>query len=81
MRSVLAPAALAAAGGGNNSPARAAEALHLHRNAVGARIRKIVQLTGADPNEPDVRLALQLACRAGLSTSPGEPSAPPDLRP
>lgn len=37
----------------NNSPARAAEALHLHRNAVGARIRKIVQLTGADLNEPD----------------------------
>ncbi|MGW1406825.1 helix-turn-helix domain-containing protein [Streptomyces sp. NPDC002403] len=54
----------------NNSPARAAEALHLHRNAVGARIRKIVQLTGADLNEPDVRLALQLACRAGLSTAP-----------
>ncbi|MFC9622875.1 PucR family transcriptional regulator [Streptomyces sp. NPDC056930] len=65
----------------NNSPARAAQALHLHRNAVGARIRKIVQLTGADLNEPDVRLALQLACRAGLSTPPGEPSAPPDLRP
>ncbi|MFJ1822618.1 MULTISPECIES: PucR family transcriptional regulator [unclassified Streptomyces] len=54
----------------NNSPARAAEALHLHRNAVGARIRKIVQLTGADLNDPDVRLALQLACRAGLSATP-----------
>ncbi|MFE6665527.1 PucR family transcriptional regulator [Streptomyces sp. NPDC057697] len=53
----------------NNSPARAAEALHLHRNAVGARIRKIVRLTGADLNEPDVRLALQLACRAGLSAA------------
>ncbi|MEV7722956.1 helix-turn-helix domain-containing protein [Streptomyces sp. NPDC088184] len=54
----------------NNSPARAADALHLHRNAVGARIRKIVQLTGADLNDPDVRLALQLACRAGLSATP-----------
>ncbi|MFB8033958.1 PucR family transcriptional regulator [Streptomyces sp. NPDC056004] len=56
----------------NNSPARAADALHLHRNAVGARIRKVVQLTGADLNEPDVRLALQLACRAGLSAHPTE---------
>lgn len=58
----------------NNSPARAADALHLHRNAVGARIRKVVQLTGADLNEPDVRLALQLACRAGLSAHPTEPA-------
>jgi hypothetical protein len=58
----------------NNSPARAADALHLHRNAVGARIRKIVQLTGADLNEPDVRLALQLACRAGLSADRSEPA-------
>ncbi|MCX5499435.1 helix-turn-helix domain-containing protein [Streptomyces sp. NBC_00053] len=58
----------------NNSPARAADALHLHRNAVGARIRKIVQLTGADLNEPDVRLALQLACRAGLSAAGSEPA-------
>ncbi|MGW1842562.1 PucR family transcriptional regulator [Streptomyces sp. NPDC001966] len=58
----------------NNSPARAADALHLHRNAVGARIRKVVQLTGADLNEPDVRLALQLACRAGLSAHPAEPA-------
>ncbi|MFB7552200.1 PucR family transcriptional regulator [Streptomyces sp. NPDC056154] len=65
----------------NNSPARAAQALHLHRNAVGARIRRIVQLTGADLNEPDVRLALQLACRAGLSTRPAEPSAPPAAGP
>lgn len=37
---------------------------------MGARIRKIVQLTGADLNDPDVRLALQLACRAGLSATP-----------
>lgn len=59
----------------NNSPARAAEALHLHRNAVGARIRKVVRLTGADLSDPDVRLALQLACRASLSASHDEPSA------
>jgi len=59
----------------NNSPARAAEALHLHRNAVSARIRKIAHLTGADLNDPDVRLALQLACRASLSAPQGEPPA------
>ncbi|MFF9352175.1 PucR family transcriptional regulator [Streptomyces sp. NPDC014734] len=59
----------------NNSPARAAEALHLHRNAVGARIRKVVRLTGADLNDPDVRLALQLACRAGLSARHAGPGA------
>ncbi|MFE9859229.1 PucR family transcriptional regulator [Streptomyces sp. NPDC005780] len=55
----------------NNSPARAADALHLHRNAVGARIRRITQLTGADLNDPDVRLALQLACRAAQSGPDG----------
>ncbi|MFB7916373.1 PucR family transcriptional regulator [Streptomyces sp. NPDC056061] len=59
----------------NNSPARAAEALHLHRNAVGARIRKVVRLTGADLDDPDVRLALQLACRAGLSAQHGGQTA------
>ncbi|WP_335938530.1 PucR family transcriptional regulator [Streptomyces sp. PTD5-9] len=60
----------------NNSPARAAEALHLHRNAVGARIRKVARLTGADLNDPDVRLALQLACRASLSAPHGDAPAP-----
>ncbi|MEU6660283.1 helix-turn-helix domain-containing protein [Streptomyces sp. NPDC046821] len=55
----------------NNSPARAAEELHLHRNAVGARIRRITDLTGADLTDPETRLALQLACRARLSTPPG----------
>lgn len=55
----------------NNSPARAAEELHLHRNAVGARIRRITDLTGADLTDPETRLALQLACRARLSAPPG----------
>ncbi|MFI9627843.1 PucR family transcriptional regulator [Streptomyces sp. NPDC052042] len=59
----------------NNSPACAAEALHLHRNAVGARIRKVVRLTGAELGDPDVRLALQLACRASLSAPHDEPPA------
>ncbi|RVU15377.1 PucR family transcriptional regulator [Streptomyces antnestii] len=55
----------------NNSPAHAAEELHLHRNAVGARIRRVTDLTGADLTDPETRLALQLACRARLSTPPG----------
>ncbi|MER5983302.1 helix-turn-helix domain-containing protein [Streptomyces sp. NPDC001787] len=54
----------------NNSPARAAEVLHLHRNAVGARIRRFTELTGADLNDPEQRIALQLACRAGLAPPP-----------
>ncbi|WP_372350064.1 helix-turn-helix domain-containing protein [Streptomyces sp. KL116D] len=32
--------------------ARAADLLHLHRNAVGARIRRITDLTGADLTDP-----------------------------
>ncbi|WP_457519069.1 helix-turn-helix domain-containing protein [Streptomyces sp. TE33382] len=54
----------------NNSPARAAEVLHLHRNAVGARIRRFTEPTGADLNDPAQRIALQLACRAGLAPPP-----------
>lgn len=53
----------------NNSPARAAQALHLHRNAVGARIRRVADLTSADLTDPETRLALQLACRAHLSAT------------
>ncbi|GAA2868289.1 hypothetical protein GCM10010517_28010 [Streptosporangium fragile] len=46
------------------SPARVAEELHLHRNAVSRRIRRIETLLGADLDDPQQRLALQLACRA-----------------
>jgi DNA-binding PucR family transcriptional regulator len=45
---------------------RAAERLHLHRNAVGYRLRQIRERIGADLDDPDQRLALQLACRARL---------------
>ncbi|MFD0542305.1 helix-turn-helix domain-containing protein [Streptomyces mexicanus] len=58
----------------NNSPARAAEALHLHRNAVGARVRRVIELTGADLADPEVRLALQLACRAVAAGADGRPA-------
>ena len=45
---------------------RCAERLHLHRNAVGYRIRQIRERLGVDLDNPDQRLALQLACRSRL---------------
>jgi DNA-binding PucR family transcriptional regulator len=48
------------------SVVRTAEALHLHRNAVTYRLRRITDLLGVDLGDPDQRLALQLACRARL---------------
>jgi sugar diacid utilization regulator len=46
---------------------RTAQRLHLHRNAVTYRMRNITTLLGVDLDDPDQRLALQLACRARLS--------------
>lgn len=43
---------------------RAGAALHLHPNAVAYRIRRIVATLGADLDDPEQRLSLQLACRA-----------------
>jgi hypothetical protein len=48
------------------SLARAAARLHLHRNAVLYRIKRIEQLLAVDLDDPDERLSLQLACRAWL---------------
>ena len=45
---------------------RTAQALHLHRNAVTYRLRRITDLLGVDLDDPDQRLVLQLACRARL---------------
>jgi DNA-binding PucR family transcriptional regulator len=48
------------------SVAATARALHLHRNAVSYRLRRITALLGVDLDDPDERLALHLACRARL---------------
>jgi len=50
------------------SVSRAARRLHLHRNAVGYRIRRIADRLDVDLADPEARLALQLACRARLLT-------------
>ncbi len=44
---------------------RTAEVLHLHRNAVTYRLRRITELLGVDLDDPDQRLALaRLPCPA-----------------
>jgi sugar diacid utilization regulator len=45
---------------------KTAQKLHLHRNAVANRLRGITELLDMDLEDPDQRLALQLACRARL---------------
>jgi len=45
---------------------KTAQKLHLHRNAVANRLRGITELLDVDFEDPDQRLALQLACRARL---------------
>jgi sugar diacid utilization regulator len=52
-----------------NSLARAAEILTLHPNAVNYRIRRIEQTLELDLDDPDVRFALELACRLRLVSS------------
>ncbi|MET0133681.1 MAG: helix-turn-helix domain-containing protein [Kibdelosporangium sp.] len=49
-----------------NSPARAAEVLRVHRQTVHYRLNKISRQLGVDLGDPEQRLALQLACRAWL---------------
>ena len=43
---------------------KTAEVLNLHRNAVSYRVNQIFSLLDVDPDSPDDRLLLQLACRA-----------------
>jgi sugar diacid utilization regulator len=46
------------------SLAATGKALHLHRNAVAYRMRRILDALDTDLKDPDRRLALHLACRA-----------------
>jgi len=46
------------------SLARSGAVLHLHPNAVAHRMKRIRALLAADLDDPDQRLALQIACRA-----------------
>ncbi len=46
------------------SVTRTARRLHLHRNAVSYRVRRIFDALGVERDDPDTLLALQLACRA-----------------
>lgn len=48
------------------SLAQAGRRLHLHPNAVAYRIKQIRRQLEVDLNDPDQRLALQVACRARL---------------
>lgn len=52
-----------------NSLARAGEVLTLHPNAVNYRVRKIEQSLQLDLEDPDIRFALELACRMRLMTA------------
>ena len=52
----------------------AARDLHLHRNAVAYRMRRIQTLLDLDLDDPDQRLALHLACRARSLSRPGRRS-------
>ena len=49
-----------------SSPAKAAKDLNVHPQTITYRLRKITNLLRVDVNDPEQRLALQLACRAWL---------------
>jgi sugar diacid utilization regulator len=51
------------------SLSRSGERLHLHPNAVAYRIKQIRSQLDSDLDDPDQRLALQIACRARLMTA------------
>jgi purine catabolism regulator len=47
----------------NGNALRAAQQLHLHRNSMLYRLRRVSELLGQDLEDPDVRLALQVALK------------------
>ncbi|CCH74509.1 putative transcriptional regulator, PucR family [Nostocoides australiense Ben110] len=52
------------------SIARTAEVMHLHRNAVRARLKRAVALLDVDLDDPDQRLFVHLACRSRSIMTP-----------
>jgi len=47
----------------NGNVSQAKERLHLHRNSLIYRLNRACELLGRDLNDPELRLALQLAIR------------------
>ena len=47
----------------NYQPTATANALFIHRSTLAYRLEKIAELTGADINDPDTRLYLQISMR------------------
>jgi purine catabolism regulator len=54
---------------------RAAEALHLHRNTLLYRLARIEAIGGINLDDPEVRLAVQVALRLRPLTAPQRPAA------
>lgn len=50
------------------SVSQTADVLHLHRNAVRYRIKRVFEILDLDDSDPDQRLFLHLACRSRLAT-------------
>lgn len=48
----------------NLNASRTARALNVHRNTLNYRLQRIAEITGLDLNDPEARLALQLALKA-----------------
>jgi hypothetical protein len=55
------------------SLSRSGAALHLHPSAVAHRIEALRAALPVDPDDPDQRLALQIACRASTGGRPPGP--------
>ncbi|WP_129666085.1 PucR family transcriptional regulator [Phytoactinopolyspora endophytica] len=65
-RSRVGVTTLAAVLDAQGSPTRAAQALHMHPNAVSYRLKWITETLGVDLNEPDTRFAVHMACKVRL---------------
>lgn len=53
----------------NRSLAKAAEAVHVHRNAIAYRVKRALTLLQVNLDDPEQRLMLHLACRAELMSA------------